>query len=252
MTEVYQYRVYCIEEASFVYTWSTETPTICPNNHVDRSIDLNNVVIIGKVGENRVIAGQDSLKNFQHTCIPINVPAMTPGDVYVQTFSWPMLIQIWKTEFYTNTEHVNDRLTIYVAPDTVVGVLTQAASINDTTIHVSSTVINNNVFSNGVDIELDNGVISEEPGRVIGHSTSLNTVTFETPLTQNFAIGTYVKLNLKVINDVVMHRTESVYKIAEKGLKGRTIPANTNLRALYTNTNGQEKKLYLVIEIYYE
>lgn len=247
-----QYRLYCIQEATFVYTWSADVPTLCPNNHLDRTIDSSQTVITGRTGSNYVVAGQDTLKNFQHTCITMDVPSMTPGDVYTHIFSWPMTIQIWKTEFYTGIEHLNDRFTIYVAPDTVVGALTAPASIGATTINVSPTVVTNQVVSCGIDIELDNGVINEEPGRITAFSSGTNTLTFENPLTNNFAAGTLVKFNLKVINDIVMHRTGFVYKIGEKGLKGKTIPANTQLRGEYTNMDGQAKKLYVVIEIYYE
>lgn len=251
-TQLYQYRIYCIEEAIFAYVWASDTPTLCPNNHADRTIDTNQTVIISRTGNNYVIAGQDTLKNFQHTCVPMNVPAMTPGTIYTHTFSWPMTIQIWKTEFYTGTEHLNDRFTIFVAPDTVVGVLTLPASIGATTITVSPTAVTNQLISCGIDIELDDGVNSENPGRITAFDTTLNTITFETPLTQAFLATTSVKLNMKVVNDIVLHRTGFVYKIGEKGLKGKTIPANTPLRGEYTNMDGQAKTLYVVIEIYYE
>lgn len=252
ITLLNQYRLYCIQEATFVYTWAVDPPTLCPNNHADRSIDSSQTVIIGRMGSNHVVAGQDTLKNFQHTCVTMDIPAMTPGDVFTHVFSWPMSVQIWKTEFYTGVEHLNDRFTIYVAPDTVVGAITAPALIGATTINVSPTVVTNQVISCGIDVEIDDGVISEQVGRITAFDATLNTLTFENPLTNNYSPGTFVKFNIKVINDIVLHRAGFIYKIGEKGLKGRLVPPNTPLRGEYTNMDGLAKQLYVVIEIYYE
>lgn len=249
---LYQYRLYCIQEATFVTTWATEPPTLCPNNHADRTIDPNNIVVIGRSGTNVVLASQNVLANFQHTCVPMNIPSMTPGGVYQQTFSWPMNIQIWKTEFYTTADHIGDYLTIYVAPNTTVGALTAGASVGATTINVSPTAVTNQLISNGIDLTITDGVNTNMCGRITGFSATTNTITFETPLVNSFSAGAFVQLSLKVINNVLLHRTNSVYRIGEKGLKGRLVPANTQLRADYTNMNGQAKSLSLVIEIYYQ
>lgn len=250
---IYQYRLYCIEEATFVYTWSSTTPLSCPNDHTDRTIDTNQTVIVGKMSENRVIASQDTLKNFQHMCVPMNIPSMTPGTVYTQDFSWPMDIQIWKTEFYSTADHIGDTLNMIVAPNTVVGALTQAADIGATTIHVSPTAVTNQLISKGVYMNIINGLGQcNDGGRVIAYDTTANTITFETPLTTAYNPGAYVRLNVKVINNVLLHRTNSVYRIGEKGLRGRAIPANTVIRGTYTNVSGAAKQLVLVIEIYYE
>jgi hypothetical protein len=251
-TTIYQYRLYCIEEATFVYTWSAEVPTLCPNNHLDRTIDSVQTLIVGKVGTNIVTAQQDTLKNFQHIPFPINVPTMSTGGVYDYDFSFPMDVQIWKCEFYTTSDHIGDFLTIYLAPNTVVGVLTSSASIGNTTINVSPTAVTNQLISNGVDFSLDDGVNINNCGRIISYDTTLNTITFETPLTNNFAIGTMIKFQLKAVNNLLLHRPNKVHKVGERGFRGRLIPKNTVLRASYTNMNGLAKQFVVVIEIYYQ
>jgi hypothetical protein len=251
-TFIHQYRLYCIEEDTFVYVWSAVEPTLCPNDHPDRTIDPTKTLIVQTSGNNFVFASQDVYKNFQHTSVPLTIPTMTIGDVYTQNFSWPMDIQIWKTEFYTTADHIGDYLTIYIAPGTVIGLLTQNAAISDTTIEVSSTVVTNQLISKGVDLALFDGVTETALGRVTSFDTTLNTVTFETPLSVAYSIGAFVRIYYKAINNILLHRLDDVYKIGEKGLKGRPVPANTTLQAHYTNNTGAAKDLIIVLELYYQ
>ena len=249
---IYNYRLYCIEEATFVYQWSSNIPTICPNVHTDRTIDTAQTVIVGNITPNTVIASQDVLKNFQHYTVPMNVPSMTPGDVYTQDFSWPMKTQIWKTELYTLPEHIGDTLTLTIAPNTIVGVLTLPALIGATILTVSSTAVTNQLIANGIEITLDDGVTKFCAGRITAFDTSLYTITVENALTSNFLTGTFVELNYKVVSNTVLHRPNSVYRIGEKGLKGRIVPANTVIRGYYKNVDGNAKVLYITLEIYFE
>ncbi len=47
MTTLYQYRVWCETENSWVYLWDKETPTVCPNNNA-HTINTDKIVVMAK------------------------------------------------------------------------------------------------------------------------------------------------------------------------------------------------------------
>ena len=252
MTTLYNYRLYCIQEASFVNVWGTEAPTTCPNDHSDKSIDATQTVIIGKMDDKTVVTTQPTIGSFQHTTRTMTIPAGNVGDVTVMDLSWPMSLQVWKTEFYTKTENIGDYLSVVLAPDTLVGVITVNAAIGATTIHVSPTAVTNELIVRGIHLKLDNGTTSNECGRILAFDKDANTITFETPLTNNFTgMATMIKLTLVSFDTVLLHRPDSVHRVGEKGFQGKALPPNTLARALYTNNTTDAKTLVFTLEYYY-
>ena len=246
------YRLYCIQEATFVYEWNTVAPTLCPNNHADRTIDPTQTIIVNSTDTNYSVIGQNSLRNFQYTSCVIDVPSMTPGTVYTQDFTWPMTLQLWSGEMFTSTDNIGDHVTVYIAPDTTVGTLTANANIGNTTITVTPSAVNNQLIINGIYLQLYDGVNSNDCGRVTSYNTTTNTITFQTPLTNSFAIGTLVYLEYILIDNLYLHRINDISHIALKGLQGKIIDPSTILRASYTNNNGNAKKLVFTVEFYYQ
>lgn len=60
---VYKHRLYCQSESANVYTWSTSTPTTCPNNNT-HTIDVNSITVVDSVCENDVYANNLKLLPF--------------------------------------------------------------------------------------------------------------------------------------------------------------------------------------------
>lgn len=250
-TTVFQYRVYCIEENTFVTLWSIEEPTICPNEHADRTIDPSQTVIIDNVATNTVITKEPTTGQFQHTTRTIVVPSGYPGDVSVHNYTWPMDLEIWKTELFATSENIGDEITLTVAPNTIVGQLTSTGNIGDTVLNVTSTAVTNDLIVRGVEVELDNTFYTEDLGRVVAYDATANTITVENAITMPFVAGSMVKLNLRMVKDAVLHRVERVHRIGEKGFKAKTLPANTIVEAKYKNNDGLAKSIVFVVEYYY-
>jgi len=66
MTDVFKYRIYCITESQYVYSWAEEEPTTCPNN-TEHTIDANSITIVEyhvdkgpTMGDGRPIVRSDS------------------------------------------------------------------------------------------------------------------------------------------------------------------------------------------------
>ena len=55
----YQYRIWCNTESAWVFTWSNDTPTECPNN-AGHSIDTDSITIVDSVYSRYIVtAGED-------------------------------------------------------------------------------------------------------------------------------------------------------------------------------------------------
>jgi hypothetical protein len=247
MTSVNQYRVYCIDEAQYVYVWSTETPTLCPNNHPNRAIDESLTTIVSTVGSKFVTAKDPTTGYYQTKGFTFDVPSGSPGDISTFEHSWPGDILIWLTEFNFDTDNIGDLMSIMAAPNTIIGVLTQNESASTTLLHVSSTVIDNVV--RGLDLVISDGVNTDSVGIIQSIDKVNYTITMDTPTVNAFNAGSYVILNFNVIQDI--HPcTAGPITIGSKGLTGKVLPANTLLRLIYKNNNGAAKKICIRLEYY--
>jgi hypothetical protein len=148
---------------------------------------------------------------------------------------------------------IGDVINLTAAPNTVVGVLTAPAIIGDTVLNVSPTAVTNPLITRGIYLTVDNnGGTTNNGGRVTAYDATLNTITIETPLTNNFGAGTStILLNLKNFDNLIVHRPNSVHRIGEKGFQAKAILAGTIMRLEYTNNTGAAKKLYMTTEYYY-
>lgn len=245
------YSVFCIQENQYVEIWSQDLPTLCPNDHPDRTIDFGKTRLIKYLSTQKFIVEEPTDGHFQHSQIILDIPSGYPGDISIHDYSYPMDLAIWKTEMMPDDENLGDTVTIAIAPDTIVGVLTQDANIGDTVLNVSTTVFTSGIVSKGVDIKLDNTFYSEEVGRV-SNVDSLNfQITVETPLTQQFVAGSMVRVHICMVRDLEFHRSDKKVKVGDKGFKSKTLPAGTVIRGIYKNNDGLAKKLYATLEYYY-
>jgi len=250
MSTIYLYRVYCIQENKDVFQWSEIPPTICPNDHGDRTIDSSRTVIVDSRGKEIVTVNEPTDGYYQAITDKIIVPSDTPGSTYIHNLSFPMDVIMWRSEFKPSTNMVGDELSVIAGPDTIVGTLTSSGSIGETTITVSSTVITNVV--KGIDIAIDDTVNYQDLGRVTAIDTDNSTITFENSLTNNYAIGSLIKINICMLRDYVIDDDSERLKFGDKGFKGKLIPAGTVMRLKYKNNNGQAKTWYWRLEYYYE
>lgn len=251
MSVVHRYRVMCIEENKMVTTYGTEPPTLCPNDHADRTINPFLTVVADTFKKNQVEIFNPTNGNFQYTCICLSIPAGEPDDISTHDFSWPMDLKIWKTEFYSGTEHVGDVLDVVVDPDRVVGLLNEDSTTGSTIMSVSSTVFEHPSLTCGVDVSLDNSGNSEKVGIIKGVDRNNLKLELDTPLPHNFTTGTKICLNIKMIKNVLIHQPNKMYTVGQKGFNSKNIDAGTVVRFFYKNSTGLAKNVYIEMEYNY-
>lgn len=256
MTSVlHKYRLKCIEEDIYVYRWAETEPTICPNDHADRTIDSNLTSIVETIQINTVTAQENSDGDFTSQMFMNDIPSGTPGDITNHDDAiFDVNALLWKTIIYPTPDLVGDVINVRGIKMTfynIVGVLIATANISDTILNVSSTVTDN-VYK-GMEVELDNGAgTTENVGviKAIDTTPGSETITVKTPLTTSFAAGSMVRVEVVVMKDIPIITDKFPIIIDGKGFKGKNVDEGDVLRVKYKNNDGVAKKIYWRVEYY--
>jgi len=238
-TEVYNFRVYCNDEADYVYTWDSVEPTTCPNNNA-HSINATLTTIVETVSTSNVVAVEDSDGYFETEHITMNIPTGTPGDLTEHDVSWPMDYLLWRTLFTPTSDMIGDTISVIASPETTVGVLTAPVTSGQTVLNVNSTVTDN--VWRGFLVNIFDGVNKDFLGRCTDVDAVGGTITVETATVNSFAAGSSVQIGIFVLKDIFVADTQTI-DIGLKGGKGKTITAGMILRVRYTNNSGTSKIL---------
>lgn len=251
---IHQYQVFCVAENNFFTVYGKEEPTLCPNDHVDRTINSELTSIVETYDINKIKAEENTEGDFTRATVENLIPSGSPGDVTNHDDAvWDENIFLWKTIIYPSADMLGDIINVRGIKNdapyyNIVGALTAEGTTGTNVLTVSDTVITN-VYK-GMEIELDNTVIKENVGTVTGIDTVAKTITVKKNLTNTFAPGSLVRVELVVVKDCRIHSTNWPIEIGGKGMKGKRINAGDIMRVRYTNNDGQAKKLYWDVEYY--
>ncbi len=238
MSSIYKYRLYCIEEDAYVLQWAKTPPTICPNDHADKSINTNITSIVDTINVNHFKAEENTEGDFETSHVTMEIPSGTPGDVTEHDVSWPSDILLWKTLLNPTTEMIGDEISVLGGPETIIGVITSPVIIGDTILNVNSTVTDN--AKRGYLLTLDDTVNKDVLGRISAIDPVGGTITVENPTTFAYNPGTPVKISVYILRNIYIANT-NVLDIGGKGFKGKTVTSGTILRVYYTNNSGTAK-----------
>ena len=251
MTTVKLWKVFCIEENKSVLVWNESKPTICPNNHTDRTINTSKTRLIKYMSQDKVTIEEPTNGYFKSLTEKIAISSGTPGNTTTHDLQHPMDVELWKIVIKTQTDNLNDVLSLVLAPEKSIGTLTQNASINDTILTITSNTFTDYDIVKGFEVVLDDGVNKEIVGLITNIDEDNFQITVQNPLTQAFNSGTEVKINKYLIRDFPMLFGNNDYIVGDKGFRSIICEANTINRILYTNNDGQSKYFYVTFEFYY-
>lgn len=252
MTTINKYRLWCIEENTYVYSFAETEPTICPNNHADKSIDTSKTTIVQSIVPNTTIIQSDVAGYYQMATTTITVPTGATGSVYEQTISFPMDLSLWIMEFTSSANMVGDVFSIIAMPETTAGYVTAPVSIGDTVINTSSTIFTSGLIVKGMEFILDNGVTKQSLGLITALDTVNSQVTVQTPPTVAYAPGSLIKINTYTVRNQVIDSVNKSFIYGRKGFTTKQIPANSLIKFVYTNNNGLAKNMYFNLEYNYQ
>lgn len=246
---VYKYRIYCVTEGQNVYEWAESTPTTCPNNTA-HTINPNSISIIQQLASNAVKIQMEDVPTGGNFCAQTFSVTAAANTTTTSQASWPFNISILLVSWTTTSDNNGDIVNVEIPSHLTVGTITSNISVGDTTIAVSPTVLE--YLENGYFVTITDGTHTDEVGRVIGISTTDNTITVETASTNAYSATTptYVQMTIKPINNLEFGPAQT-YTIGQYSLSATHIPANTPINVLYTNNGSDIKTLYFNYEYLY-
>lgn len=226
---------------------SLGAPTVCPTDTSD-TIDSAKTSIIN-VREPALVSIKEELTNPTGGNAKIWGYSFTAAASTTTDFllSWPFPITLLAGTLYCPAQSDDDIIELTVAPDTVIGAITVDVSISDITINVQQSVTDN--VDVGYFVNLYNGVTTVDLGRVLSVDKENNTITVENAATSALLAltPTYVRMSVKVVENIQV-TSGAIYDFGKKKQGGKHIPANTNLRVSYTETNATSKTVRFHIE----
>lgn len=246
---VYKYRIYCITEGQNVYEWAESTPTTCPNNTA-HTINLNSISIVQQLASNQVKIQMENVPTGGNFCAQTFAVTADANTTTTAQISWPFNISMILASWTSTSDNNGDAITVEIPSHSTVGTITSNVNVGDTTLAVSSTVLE--YVENGYYITITDGTNTDEVGRVIGTSTTDNTITVETASTHAYSASTptYVQMTIKPINNLLFGPAQT-YTVGQYSLSATHIPAETPITVLYTNNGSDTKTLYFNYEYLY-
>ena len=215
--------------------------TVVVGNH-DPDVEIEEPPMIVKILEDNA----DDSKSFQTMTIGIDVPAASGWCECNHTF--PIDISIISCDLLISECHVGDKMEVVVAPDTIIGAITQSVEAEQSEIFVQQSVIDN-LFV-GYFVDLTDGQNVAELGRVI--KIKSNSIVVEKPPTTSFSMEspTYVRMSIKLFNNWEFPGIGRV-DIGDAKIGASLIPANTTIRLRYWNRANEAKRFVAPMDVLY-
>jgi hypothetical protein len=241
-----KYSIRCSSEGKLVYCWDDKQPAVCPNN-TSHLIDLNSIKVIDTIIQNSVNIIQSTGitgYNFRVESKKINIP---PNSIYYEDYRWDYPIEIMTVNWVTDTSNIGDIVDGYVAPDTIIGAITENINIGDTIIHVSSSVLL--YIKIGYEVNITNGVNNIFMGEVKNLDFVNNTLLCTIAASDNINSPAYVQMTIH--NIMNMHLQPGTTNLATKSIAASLLTKETKARIKYTNNGDTEKTFYFYYEFLY-
>jgi hypothetical protein len=254
MTEtLYRWRVYCVTDSKYEFTWRGETeeePSVCPVN-TSHTIDAsqNRIVQERKPDLVEIIDERTPTGGNPHL-VSINFDAL-PNQVTNHSWQEPFPINIISSYIFISSENRGDLLTVEISPNTVIGTITADVAISDTVIDVSQSVIDN--IDVGYWVTLNNTVIQEDLGRVISIDKNNLQITVETASTQIFlaVTPTFIEMTVRYMCDLELSHAGRL-DIGRGNIGSSYVPANTSVITKYDNKHATDTKRFVgYVEYFY-
>lgn len=255
MTSVYKHRLYCNDEASWVYQWTENaiTPiTQCPNNSA-HSVNANSESVIDQILANTMLIDDERTpmgypptgKNYRLVSHAFNAPG---NQTTTTTFVLKYPTCIHAGFLITAPNQKGDILSIEGGKNTIIGVNTAAITNGDTVIAVSPTVITN--IKIGRHISITDGTNTTPYIGVIGIDTNAGTITLESGCPYSFTPGRFIRFTIYVVQDVELGEAGE-YRVGSRTVAATYIPANMVQTITYVNNSADAKRPVCIVEITY-
>lgn len=209
MSIINQYRVYCIDEATFVTGWLPD-PQVCTQcfNNTSHTINPNSISIIDTMSPNTTLISTqmpgETNGNYRREGKVMNIAA-GPNVITSQITSFAYDIGILAFIISIGQDNIGDEFDVVVMPknNAPIGLLATNVTAAQTIIPIPVTTIIYLQIGFKLTLQSATTGILEEEDEIISIDKINNTVTLQTGITSAFSTGDYISF--------VMTRCKNVY-----------------------------------------
>lgn len=256
MTTLTKYRIYCNTEGGWVEQWSETELTVCPNNN-GHTINPDSLQEMDTISDNHVTIQEEHIElgvtatGGHFGCRSVVVGVSSANEIEYTDVSHPFSIGLMTAQFTTEESMRGDCLEIIVAPDTIIGAITENVDIGVTkTFGVSSTVLDN--IELGFLVGLFNGVNREAMGECVDIDITNSKITTSKYLTTNnfsAASPTYVEMGVQMA--AIEAGPPRNFQLGMNSIGASHLLPNTIIRGVYHNRSGTVKNFNFYYEYFY-
>lgn len=255
MTTIYQWRIYCNVEATFKFVWSETAPTTCPTD-TGHSVNPLSVSEVGVLSDESI-----QIKDIIYPPGPVTLLSgryrakthafdALASTTTTSTFSLPYPIALLSGKLITDATANGDIVSMDAGANTTLGAITASLIATDTVIPLSGVTLALPQLIIGAFVRLTDGTNTTPYLIVIAKSST--DITVSAPVGYIFSHLTPTYLQIKVvIADEIELAGDGIYTFGTRTVAKSYIPANTNLRVIYNNTHGTDRRVSVFYEYYY-
>lgn len=239
----YTWNFKCVTEGQYVNVVQKPKPTVCPNN-ASHTIDLSSATYILDVQPAIMTDPTKNIGYYQTKGLFFNCTGSSSGP-YTSTFNlnFPYDVVAITSTILSHTGNAGDIVNLKLSPSGPIGVLTSNVSVGDTSLHVSSTVIN--LAAKAVLLTVDSETF------IISSVNVMNsTVSFLSPAVSTHNTGAYVYLNIPIVDSMVLPDYPETITLGEHNPFPRYVPSTTPIVLTYLNNTAENKTLNIIFEFY--
>jgi hypothetical protein len=252
MTEVNQYKIYCTTDSKWEYMWGVTPPTTCPTNTA-HSVDLSSVSVAYVVEEKTVVIQEEETPTGGHFAAETIVIDAGNFETKVQDLSWPIPINVLEIIVHPTSGMENDTISVDIAPNTTVGVLTATGATGTTQHYVSSTVTDNIKVGYHCCLAGHTGAMAML-GRVLEVNSASGYISTEFAISgpHDFAPAlTAVQQDIFMMYEHELPVSAVPFPVGGSKIGSSYIPANTTIRCTYKNSSTGSKHFVATVEYLY-
>lgn len=240
---VYQYKIYCNTESTYVTGWGTTAPTTCYNN-TGHSVNVNSVQVVDTVQSNEVVINQASVAPANRSFTDaFSVSGATAGATTTQTYTFRTSMSLYSLTIAVPEVTFGDTISLSLNPNTSLGLITADVTAGSTIVYVSSAVVR--FLFPGMYVKLSDGTNSDIDIKVLSQDTINSKITLISPVANSYlSTNTQIYLTYYAMHNMPVIMSE-LYRFGNEIFNARNIPAGSVARIDYYNAGETSKNLII-------
>lgn len=232
-------------------------PTQCYVNSA-HSVIMNSLRVVNRRDPNETVVKEENIPtngNYAFDTIAFTATANSTTTYDIpDADKWKQPVNVTSIEYITKTEHEGDEFQVSIGVDNAVGPIAADITAGATSIVVASPLSMPYIMP-GYKIKLSDGVNTDDVGEILSVNTSSREVVFDIATVNAFSAATPTNI---LITRVMAGRVRPIeigpawdYRAGDDKIGASYLPAGTNIRIVYINKTGVDKRFVIKVNYLY-